>query len=90
MSLLLVAALLSADPSVQAGIPAPAVQAAAPTTSPAPAPKMKEKKICKTQDAESGSHMNKRVCLTENQWNLVADGVNLTGRQVQTSDPNDH
>lgn len=54
---------------------------AAPTAAPK---KVKEKKICKVEDPESGSHMSKRVCRTANEWDLVAQGSNLSGRQTQT------
>jgi hypothetical protein len=66
MSLLLVAALLSADPSVQAA-PAPVAQTVAPK------PK-KEKKICKTDDDTTGSHMVKRTCLTQEEWDSRVEG----------------
>jgi hypothetical protein len=41
---------------------------AAPTTAPAPAKPAKEKKICKTDDSDPGSHMVKRTCKTEQEW----------------------
>lgn len=43
---------------------------AAPETarSDAPAPAVKEKKICKTQDGGTVSRMRKRVCRTEREW----------------------
>ena len=66
MSLLLVAALLSADPSVQAA-PAPVAQTVAPK------PK-KEKKICKSEDDTTGSHMVKRTCLTQEEWDNRVEG----------------
>lgn len=66
MSLLLVAALLSADPSVQAA-PAPVAQTVAPK------PK-KEKKICKSEDDTTGSHMVKRTCLTQDEWDNRVQG----------------
>ena len=66
MSLLLVAALLSADPAVQA-VPAPVGQTVAPK------PK-KEKKICKTEDDTTGSHMVKRTCLTQEEWDNRVQG----------------
>jgi hypothetical protein len=61
-----------------------AQQPAAPAAAAAPTKKVKEKKICKVQDAESGSHMSKRVCFTANEWDLVAQGVNLTGKDTKT------
>ncbi|HEX5258623.1 MAG TPA: hypothetical protein VFW35_07570 [Sphingomicrobium sp.] len=61
MSFLLFAALLSANPTVQAAPPAP--------TAPALAAKpQKEKLICKVEDGDTGSHMVKRTCLTQQQW----------------------
>ena len=62
MIILLGAALLAAEPTASSE---PA--ASAEVASPAPA-KVKEKKICKVGDADSGSHMMKRLCLTEQQW----------------------
>ncbi len=67
MSLLLLAALLSADPSVQAVPANPAVQTAAPKP-------QKEKKICKTEDDTTGSHMVKRTCLTQEEWDNRVQG----------------
>ena len=65
-----------------------AVQPSMPTVPSAPAAKKaEEKKICRSVDAESGSHMSKRTCLTEREWQLVADGVNLTDKTIQTSAP---
>lgn len=43
--------------------------AAAPTEAPAPAKAAKEKRICKTEDADPGSHMIKRTCKTQAEWN---------------------
>jgi hypothetical protein len=80
MSLIFAMLLVSAQAS---GAQQPA--AAHPAT--APAKKVKEKKICKMQDAESGSHMSKRVCFTENEWNLVAQSANLTGKDTKTERP---
>jgi hypothetical protein len=66
MSLLLVAALLSSDPAVQAA-PTPVAQTVAPK------PK-KEKKICRTEDDTTGSHMVKRTCLTQEEWDTRVQG----------------
>jgi hypothetical protein len=41
---------------------------ATPTAAPAPAKPIKEKKICKTDDADPGSHMVKRTCKTQAEW----------------------
>lgn len=63
MSILLAALFLSAQPVAQApaAVPAP--------TSPVAAEKpKKEKKICRVDDADTGTHMVKRVCLTQEQW----------------------
>ena len=67
MSLLLVAALLSASPAAQS---APAAPSAA-------AKPQKEKLICKAEDNETGSHMVKRTCLTQQQWNDRVQGRSL-------------
>jgi hypothetical protein len=64
---LLLAALLSADPSVQALPASSAIQTAAPKP-------QKEKKICKTEDDTTGSHMVKRTCLTQLEWDNRVQG----------------
>lgn len=51
----------------QAAIPAP-------VTTAVPAKPTKEKKICKTEDSDPGSHMVKRICKTEAEW-LHQQGV---------------
>jgi hypothetical protein len=56
MSLLVAALLLVSDPSTQT---APATEAAKPA---------KEPKICKVDPARTGSHMQKRICLTASEW----------------------
>jgi len=66
MSLLLFVALLSVNPPFQAA-PAPAAPAVA-------AKPQKEKLICKVEDGDTGSHMMKRTCLTEQQWNDRVQG----------------
>lgn len=67
MSFLLFAALVSANPTVQAAPPAPAAPAVA-------ARPQKEKLICRTQDDQTGSHMLKRTCLTQEQWDTRVEG----------------
>jgi len=63
MSILLAAVFLTAQPVAQA-----------PAASPAPAAPMaaekpkKEKKICRADPTETGSHLVKRICLTQEQW----------------------
>jgi len=48
----------------------PQTAATAQATTPAPTAKpAKVKKICKSEDADSGSHMARRVCLTAEEWN---------------------
>jgi len=61
MSLLLAALFMSAQPVAQAPAATPA------TSAPAAKPK-KEKKICRADPTETGSHMVKRICLTQEQW----------------------
>ncbi len=65
MILLVAAMLVSADPT-----------ASAPQTPPAPIEKPKKaKRICKRQDVDTGSHMAKSLCLTEDQWNARHEGI---------------
>jgi predicted secreted protein len=65
--------LLSSDP---APATPPAAPAAAQAPTPAPAAKpAKEKKICKADDADSGSHMVRRVCLTAEEWAQRGQGM---------------
>jgi hypothetical protein len=65
MRLVLVSALLLAPAAVFASAP----QGSAPAqTAAAPAPAVKEKKICRMQDAGSTSRMRKRVCRTVKEW----------------------
>jgi len=61
---LLVSAQTAADQ--QAGAP--------PVSATAEAPK-KEKKICRVDDADSGSHMVHRVCLTAQEWQQRGQGT---------------
>jgi Spy/CpxP family protein refolding chaperone len=63
MSILLAALFLSAQPVAQA----PAAAPAAPAPVAAEKPK-KEKKICRADPTETGSHMVKRICMTQEQW----------------------
>ena len=55
----------------------PAVQPAQPTV---PAKPAKAKKICKADDAISGSRMAKRLCLAEEEWAERRTGVQTTAR----------
>ena len=81
MSMLLALLLISGQSSaVQQPSVAP--------VSPAPAEnKVQERKICRMQDAESGSHMSKRTCHTEREWELIAQGVNLSDKAIKSSTP---
>ena len=49
--------------------------------------KAEERKICRVQEAESGSHMSKRTCHTEREWDLIAQGVNLSDKAIKSSTP---
>lgn len=84
MSVFAVALLFSAQASVA---PQPAAPVLAPAVKPA-----KEKKICKIDDADSGSHMVKRLCLTAQEWQDRGDGQNMThsSRSGITGRPTDH
>ena len=70
MSVLLLAALLSAEPAVQ---PAPAQPATQTTTAQLAKPK-KPKLICKSSDDDTGSRMVKRTCLTQQEWDARVQG----------------
>jgi hypothetical protein len=68
VALLLASASATPDPSASA----------APMAAPAPAKPAKEKRICKTDDSDPGSHMVKRTCKTEQEWQK--QGVLGSGR----------
>lgn len=36
----------------------------------------KEKKICRVDPANTGTRMKKKLCLTQNEWNMRAKGKN--------------
>jgi hypothetical protein len=63
MSMLLAALFLSAQPVAQAPVVAPAAPPAV-----VPAKPKKEKKICRADPTETGSHLVKRICMTQEQW----------------------
>ena len=65
MMLLLAALLVASDPAVAAQQPVAAVPAAAPAPAAKPA---KPKLICKSLDADTGTHMSNRVCKTKEEW----------------------
>ena len=70
MMMLLAALLVASDPAVAAEQPS----AAAPVASAPAAKPAKPKKICKALDADTGSHMSKRVCKTEDEWATFSRG----------------
>jgi hypothetical protein len=76
MSLLLFAALLSAEPAAQ-----PATAQPAPQTAAAAKPN-KPKLICKTSDDDTGTRMVKRTCLTQQEWDARMQG--RTSDEMQT------
>ncbi len=47
----------------------------APATEPAKTAE-KEKKICRVDPANTGTRMKKKLCLTQNEWNMRAKGKN--------------
>lgn len=85
MSVFIAVLLVSAQAA--AGQPAtPPAQAAAPTPAAKPA---KEKKICKVDDADSGSHMARRTCRTVEEWNrqnlgTSRSGISISGEAMQS------
>lgn len=62
--------LVSAQAAVQQPVGTPAASSTA-----APAKPKKAEKICKTDDAESGSRMVKRTCLTAEEWQRRNNGM---------------
>jgi len=55
--------------------------ASAPTQEAAPAAEptktaAKEKKICKVDPANTGTRMKKKLCMTQNEWDMKAKGKN--------------
>ena len=65
MSIIVAFMLVSASATAEQPSVAPAPAATA-----APAKQAKEKKICKTDpESDPGSHMVKRICHTETEWN---------------------
>ena len=80
--------LLSSDP-VTASPPASATPVA--STAPAPVAKpAKEKKICKVEDADSGSHMARRLCLTQDEWAHRGQGMMNNSRSGFTGAADNH
>jgi hypothetical protein len=81
VAVLLVSALAVADQ------PPPAPTQA---TSAAPAPTVKERKICKADEATSGTRMAKRICLTEQEWSQRARGMTDSSRSGFSGKAEDH
>lgn len=65
MSILFAALLLASGPT---GAPPVTNVAATPQASIPAAKPRKEKKVCRADPTETGSHMVKRVCRTQEQW----------------------
>ena len=63
MSILLAAVFLSAQPVTQPQGAAPAPPAPVAAEKP-----KKQKKICRADPTETGSHLVKRICMTQEQW----------------------
>jgi hypothetical protein len=69
----------------------PTATAPAQTPTPAPATKpAREKKICKVDDADSGSHMARRVCLTAEEWAQRGQGMVNSSRAGFTGTTDNH
>jgi hypothetical protein len=85
MSFMLLASLFSAQ--AVADVQQPAVAAPAVAAVPAsPEKPKKEQTICKTDDADSGSHMSRRVCRTAQEWNNTSSsrsGFSISGEAMQ-------
>lgn len=78
MLLMLAGALLLQEPAAQSAT------TAAPA---APAPAVKEKRICRNMEEDSTSRMGRRVCKLESEWAKGQGGS--TGRGVISSRPTD-
>ncbi|HEY6661990.1 MAG TPA: hypothetical protein VIZ66_03610 [Sphingomicrobium sp.] len=72
------------------------VQAAATQSPSAQAPavetekKVKQKKICKSDDLVSGSRMARRLCLTEEEWAQRNSGMSQSARAGYSGKAEDH
>ena len=82
MSFVVAALLLSAQVADQPAAVTPPVAA--------PAAPKKEKKICRVDDADSGSHMVRRICRTAEEWNQNPElgtgryGFSASGESMQS------
>jgi len=87
MSLVFAVLLVSTQAAAADVQPVGAPEATSPTEAPK---KAKEKKICKTDDATSGTRMAKRVCLTEEEWVRRAQGMTQSARSGFSGKTEDH
>jgi len=80
----IVAALIVSAQTAAADVQQPTIAPA--TTAPAaaaPQKPAKPKLICKREDADSGSHMSRRTCMTADQWNAGGDvGTSRSGTSI--------
>jgi len=81
MSLLLLAALLSAQPTASPPSTQAAPQASTAPTAPTAKPK-KPKLICKASDDDTGSRMVKHTCLTQEEWDARVQGRTVDDLQT--------
>jgi hypothetical protein len=85
MSLFIAVVLMSAQAAAD---PQPVAAPSAETPAEAPK-KAKEKRICKSDEADPGSHMTKRTCRTEQEWaqqrmlGSSRSGVSISGDAMQ-------
>jgi hypothetical protein len=79
----IVAALIVSAQTAAVEVQQPAVAPA--TTAPAaaaPQKPAKPKLICKREDADSGSHMSRRTCMTAEQWDGHEVGTSRSGMSI--------
>jgi hypothetical protein len=75
--LLVVAALLSTDPN-NAAVQEPT----APAQNSAAAP-VKQKKVCKSLDGDTGTHMPRRICKTTDEWTAFDRGEGRSADELK-------
>ena len=63
---------------------------AAPEASAEAPKKAKEKKICKLDDATSGTRMTKRLCLTDEEWAKRSQNMYESARSGTSATAQDH
>ena len=78
MTMLLAALLVASNPAVA---PQQQVQSqpAAPAATPAPAPKKKERMVCRDDPAFTGSRVVKQICKPKSEWEGTAVGQATDG-----------